>query len=214
MPGKRCAHLTKGSAMIRTATTFILAILLSGIALAEDAVRIVMSTSEGDIEIDLYVDKAPITSGNFLQLVDSGLMDGGSFYRVVSYENDKGSPKIEVIQGGRGDALEGEIDAIDHETTEQSGIRHTDGVISMARGGVGTATSEFFIVIGDQPGLDYGEVRNPDKQGFAAFGKVVNGMDVVRKIQGLQADGPSDSDYTRGQILTDPVAISSVRRVE
>jgi peptidyl-prolyl cis-trans isomerase A (cyclophilin A) len=197
-------------------TFFTLMVILVGTqAIAdEDTVRVLMSTGQGDIEIDLYVDKAPITVGNFLMLVDSGLIDGGSFYRVVSYENDKGSPKIEVIQGGRGDAMEGEIDAIDHETTEQTGILHTDGVISMARGGVGTATSEFFIVIGDQPGLDYGEVRNPDEQGFAAFGMVVSGMDVVRKIQSLPAGGPTESDYTKGQILTEPVTISSVRRAE
>jgi peptidyl-prolyl cis-trans isomerase A (cyclophilin A) len=197
-------------------TFFTLMVILVGTqAIAdEDTVRVLMSTGQGDIEIDLYVDKAPITAGNFLMLVDSGLIDGGSFYRVVSYENDKGSPKIEVIQGGRGDAMEGEIDAIDHETTEQTGILHTDGVISMARGGVGTATSEFFIVIGDQPGLDYGEVRNPDEQGFAAFGMVVSGMDVVRKIQSLPAGGPTESDYTKGQILTEPVTISSVRRAE
>jgi len=200
--------------MIRKTLFVILALLPGGAVFADDSVRIVMSTGEGDIEIELYVKKAPITSGNFLNLVDSGQLDGGSFYRVVTYDNDKGSPKIEVIQGGRGDALEGEIDAIDHETTEQTGILHTDGVISMARGGVGTATSEFFIVIGDQPGLDYGESRNPDRQGFAAFGKVARGMDVVRKIQGMQADGPSDSDYTRGQILTRPVIISTVRRVD
>ena len=198
--------------MIRAATAFIIPILLGGAAWADDTVRVLMSTSQGDIEIDLYLDKAPVTAGNFLKLADDGLLDGGSFYRVVTYDNDKGSPKIEVIQGGRGDALEGEIDAIDHETTEQTGILHTDGVISMARGGVGTATSEFFIVIGDQPGLDYGEVRNPDEQGFAAFGKVARGMDVVRKIQGLPADGPTDSDYTKGQILAEPVIISSVRR--
>jgi len=198
--------------MIRSATTFILAVLLGSACWADDTVRVLMSTTRGEIEIDLYLDRAPITAGNFLQLVDEGLLDGGSFYRVVSYDNDRGSPKIEVIQGGRGDALEGEIDAIDHETTEQTGILHTDGVISMARGGVGTATSEFFIVIGDQPGLDYGEARNPDKQGFAAFGKVASGMDVVRAIQGLPADGPTDSDYTKGQILSEPVSISSVRR--
>jgi peptidyl-prolyl cis-trans isomerase A (cyclophilin A) len=198
--------------MNKTAVAFIFAVCLGSVAIADDSVRIMMSTSEGDIEIDLYVDKAPITAGNFLKLVDGGMMDGGSFYRVVTYENDKGSPKIEVIQGGRGDALEGEIDAIDHETTEQTGILHTDGVVSMARGGVGTATSEFFIVIGDQPGLDYGQPRNPDMQGFAAFGKVVSGMDVVRKIQALPADGQTDSDYTKGQILTEPVIISSVRR--
>ena len=199
--------------MIR-ATTTLVALILGTVAMADDAVRVVMSTSEGDIEIDLYLDKAPITAGNFLKLTDDGLLNGGSFYRVVSYENDRGNPKIEVIQGGRGDALEGEIDAIDHETTEQTGILHTDGAISMARGGVGTATSEFFIVIGDQPGLDHGEPRNEDMQGFAAFGMVVSGMDVVRTIQGLPADGPTDSDYTKGQILTEPVTITSVKRAE
>lgn len=200
--------------MIRNILFVILVVLPGSAVFADDSARIVMSTGEGDIEIELYVKKAPITAGNFLNLVDNGQLDGGSFYRVVTYDNDKGSPKIEVIQGGRGDASEGEIDAIDHETTERTGILHTNGVISMARGGVGTATSEFFIVIGDQPGLDYGESRNPDGQGFAAFGKVVRGMDIVRKIQGLPADGPSDSDYTRGQILTQPVIISTVRRAE
>jgi len=199
--------------MIR-ATSFLVALLLGTAALADNDVSVVMSTSEGDIEIDLYMDKAPVTAGNFLKLIDDGLLDGGTFYRVVSYENDRGSPKIEVIQGGRAGALEGGVDAIDHETTEQTGILHTDGAISMARDGVGTATSEFFIVIGDQPGLDHGEARNADMQGFAAFGMVVSGMDVVRKIQGLPADGPTDSDYTKGQILTEPVAITSVRRAE
>jgi peptidyl-prolyl cis-trans isomerase A (cyclophilin A) len=188
-------------------------ILLGAGALADEGdVRVLMSTSEGDIGIDLYLDKAPVTAGNFLKLVDNGDMDGGSFYRVVSYENDRGKPKIEVIQGGRGGDAEASFGAIDHETTEQTGILHTDGVISMARGDVGTASSEFFIVIGNQPGLDYGEVRNPDAQGFAAFGKVVSGMDVVRTIQSLPAEGPTESDYTKGQILTEPVAISSVRR--
>jgi len=182
-------------------------------AAEEGTVRVLMSTGEGDLEIDLYLDKAPITAGNFLELIDNGDMDGGSFYRVVTYENDKGSPAIEVIQGGLGDASSG-FDTIDHETTEQTGILHTDGVISMARGGVGTANTEFFICIGDQPGLDYGEARNADGKGFAAFGKVVNGMDVVRKINGISADAASDSDYTKGQILSEPVEITSVSRVD
>ncbi|RLA34885.1 MAG: peptidylprolyl isomerase [Gammaproteobacteria bacterium] len=172
-----------------------------------------MSTDMGDIEIDIYADKAPVSAANFLQLVDGGHLDGGTFYRVVSYENDKGSPKIEVIQGGL-NVEEGPFPPIEHETTEQTGILHTDGVISMARGDVGTASTEFFIVIGDQPGLDYGEVRNPDEQGFAAFGKVVSGMDVVRSIKESPADGPSDSDYTKGQMLTEPVAIISVKRAK
>ena len=199
--------------MIKIAAAALIA-FLSTIAVAEDAtVRTIMSTDLGDIEIDLYVDKAPISTANFLQLVDGGHLDGGAFYRVVSYENDKGSPKIEVIQGGL-NVEEGPFPPIEHETTEQTGILHTDGVISMARGDVGTASTEFFIVIGDQPALDYGEVRNPDEQGFASFGKVVSGMDVVRAINESPADGPSDSDYTKGQMLTEPVAIISVKRAK
>lgn len=191
----------------------LLAVLLAfGVAQADEGtVRVTMSTSEGDIDIDLYLDKAPITAGNFLKLVDNGDMDGGSFYRVVTYENDNGSPKIEVIQGGLGAASEG-FDTIDHESTEQTGILHTDGVISMARGAVGTASTEFFICIGDQPGLDHGQPRNADNQGFAAFGKVVSGMDVVRRINAMSADAASDSEYTKGQILAEPVAIERVAR--
>ena len=193
----------------------LIAVLLAGslVHAQEDTVRINMSTSEGEIGIDLYVSKAPITAGNFLKLVDGGHMDGGSFYRVVTFENDNGNPKIEVIQGGLGGASEG-FDTIDHESTEQTGILHTDGVISMARGGVGTASTEFFICIGDQPGLDHGQPRNADNQGFAAFGRVVSGMDVVRRINALPADAPSDSEYTQGQILAEPVAINIVRRAE
>jgi peptidyl-prolyl cis-trans isomerase A (cyclophilin A) len=197
-------------------SAFLPPILLSFISVANaDAgtVRITMTTSQGDIEIDLYTDKAPITAGNFLKLADGEHLDGTSFYRVVTYENDNGNPKIEVIQGGRGDE-ESPFPPIGHETTEQTGILHKDGVISMARGDVGTASSEFFICIGDQPGLDYGNVRNPDEQGFAAFGKVVSGMDVVGRINQSSADAPSDSDYTRGQILNEPVVIVSVRRAK
>lgn len=179
----------------------------------EGTARIRMTTSQGDIDIELYLDKAPVTAGNFLRLVDDGHLDRGTFYRVVTYENDNGNPKIEVVQGGRGDR-ESPFPPIEHETTEQTGVLHKDGVVSMARGDVGTASSEFFICIGDQPGLDYGETRNPDRQGFAAFGKVVNGMDVVRRINRLPAEAPSDSDYTRGQILGDPVEITAVRRVD
>ena len=149
----------------------------------EGTVRIMMSTGEGDISIDLYVDKAPVTAGNFLKLVDHGDLDGASFYRVVNSDNDNGAPRITVIQGGLDDAGEA-FATIEHETTAQTGIRHTDGVISMARGAVGTASTEFFICIGDQPGLDFGATRNPDGQGFAAFGKVVSGMDVINKIKG------------------------------
>lgn len=194
------------------AATLLLAAVASAAIADDDVATIVMTTGVGDIEIELYPGKAPLTAGNFLELVDGGHLDGSTFYRVVTHENDNGNPKIEVIQGGLGDENLSPFEPIGHETTEQTGILHTDGVISMARGDVGTASSEFFICIGDQPGLDYGEVRNPDRQGFAAFGKVVSGMDVVRRIDRLPADAPSDSAYTEGQILTDPVPIVSVRR--
>lgn len=180
---------------------------------AQENVQVLMSTDQGDIEIELYLADAPITAGNFLALTEDGHLDGATFYRVVSYENDKGSPLIEVIQGGLGDRA-GEFESIPLENTEQSGILHTDGVISMARGGVDTASTEFFIILGDQPSLDFGGARNADGQGFAAFGKVINGMDIVRVIQELPANGASDSEYTIGQILSEPVRINSVRRVQ
>jgi peptidyl-prolyl cis-trans isomerase A (cyclophilin A) len=197
--------------MTKTLAGLLALAVCSGAAADETTVRVLMSTSEGDIGIELYPGKAPVTAGNFLELVDNGDLDGGSFYRVVTFGNDRGKPKIEVIQGGLGDAGEG-FDTIAHESTQQTGILHTDGVISMARGAVGTASTEFFICIGDQPGLDYGQPRNADGQGFAAFGKVVSGMDVVRRINGLPADAPSASEYTQGQILTEPVTINTVRR--
>jgi peptidyl-prolyl cis-trans isomerase A (cyclophilin A) len=201
---------------MRILTVAVMASLFSasaGWAADGEAVRVQMATGEGDIVIELYLDKAPVTAGNFLKLIDNGDLDGGSFYRVVNAANDRGSPKIDVIQGGLGNDAEG-FDTIAHETTAETGILHTDGVISMARGGVGTASTEFFICIGDQPGLDHGEARNADGQGFAAFGKVVSGMDVVRRINGLPADAESYSEYTEGQILNDPVSIDRVRRVE
>ncbi len=199
--------------MTSTLIVFMLFVSFMSAANADEGIaRVAMTTGQGDIEIELYLDKAPITAGNFLRLVEGGHLDGGTFYRVVTYENDNGNPKIEVIQGGLGGERESPFDPIPHETTKQTGILHKDGVISMARGDVGTASSEFFICIGGQPGLDYGDTRNPDRQGFAAFGKVIDGMDVVRRINRLPADAPSESEYTSGQILSDPVEIVSVHR--
>lgn len=175
-------------------------------------VRVLMKTSLGDIQLELYPDQAPATVANFLRYVDGGHYDGGTFYRSVTRENDNGSPVIEVIQGGilpRQAPFPGVV----HETTRETGILHTDGVISMARSEPGTAASEFFICIGEQPGLDYGQVRNADKKGFAAFGRVVSGMDVVEKIHRQRADAPSPSEYLKNQILSEPVKILSVTRV-
>lgn len=195
----------------RSATALLAVFLGLSPALAEDIVDVIMSTMHGDIRISLDRANAPLSTANFLRYVDGGHYDGATFYRTVRYDNDNGNPKIEVIQGGLRDA-DAPFDAIDHEDTEQTGILHTDGVISMARDEIGTASSDFFICIGDQPGLDKGEVRNADEQGFAAFGKVVAGMDVVRRIHVSPSSAPGYSEYVAGQIIAEPVLIERVRR--
>lgn len=151
--------------------------------------RVRIDTDAGEILVDVFADKAPITSANFLRYVTEKRYDGGAFYRVVTMQNQPTSPvKIEVIQGGLDADSSKRLPPIAHETNDKTGIKHLDGTISMARSKPGTATSEFFICVNDQPELDFGGKRNPDGQGFAAFGKVVKGMDVVRKIQMAPAD--------------------------
>ena len=125
-------------------------------------------------------------------------------------DNDNGFPKIEVVQGGSNKTFR-DFAAIQLETTKQTGIKHLDGVLSMARGEPNTATSEFFIVIGAQPSLDFGGKRNPDGQGFAAFGRVTKGMDIVKKIHQIRKAQQVEDDYVTGQILAEPVAITNIR---
>jgi len=148
---------------------------------------IFMETKLGIIQIELYPEKAPITSANFLRYIDEKRYQNAYFYRVVHMQNQpENNIKIEVIQGGLGSENNSEeLPPIIHETTLKTGIKHKNGIVSMARLEPGTASSEIFICINDQPELDYGGLRNPDGQGFAAFGKVVSGMDVIRKIQQL-----------------------------
>lgn len=181
-------------------------------ALAADApVVVTLTTTEGEIDVEVFPDKAPLSSADFLRYVDQGLYDGASFYRVVREDNDRGTPKIEVIQGGVDDAKA--LPPIAHETTRQTGIRHRDGTISLARGEPGSGSaSAFFICVGDQPALDFGGTRNPDLQGFAALGRVVRGMDVVRRIQAMPADVPAESEYMQGQMLSNKVVITKARR--
>jgi CubicO group peptidase (beta-lactamase class C family)/cyclophilin family peptidyl-prolyl cis-trans isomerase len=139
-------------------------------------------TEAGTIRVQLDPARAPKTVENFLRYVRAGFFDGTSFYRTVTMANQPDNPvRIEVIQGGADDAKEA-FPPIALERTSVTGLRHVDGAISMARDGPDTATSEFFICVGDQPELDFGGRRNPDGQGFAAFGHVIAGMDVVRRI--------------------------------
>ena len=166
--------------------------------------QVVMKTPYGDIVVEIYTDKAPVTAANFLRYVDEHRYRDAVFYRVVTPDNQPHNKvKIEVIQGGllREDhpAM---LPPIPHETTAMTGLRHLDGTLSMARDAPGTASSEFFICVGDQPELDYGGRRNPDGQGFAAFGRVIRGMDVVRKIQHLPE---------KKQMLVHPVKITMER---
>ena len=168
---------------------FLLACLLS--ACGTPYPRILMETEMGEITLELYPDKAPVTAANFLTYVDENRFEGAVFYRIVRRDNQPGdSIRIAVIQGGLyEDNHPAMLPPILHETTRQTGILHKNGAISMARSHPGTATSEFFICLGDQPELDYNGKRNPDKQGFAAFGKVIHGMDVVKEIHQLPVDG-------------------------
>ncbi len=169
--------------------------------------HVVIETELGDIKIKIYQDDAPVTAANFLKYVDGDHFRGASLYRVVRKGNQPDNDiKIEVIQGGLGRSEhEGRLPPIEHETTDKTGVLHKDGVISMARLAPGTASSEFFICVGDQPELDLGGRRNPAGQGFAAFGKVIAGMDVVRKIHQEPADGQS---------LASPIGITAVLKVD
>ena len=158
-------------------------------------------TEVGTITVALDAARAPKTVENFLRYVRAGFFSGTAFYRTVTMANQPDNPvKIEVIQGGADDAREA-FPPIGLERTSVTGLRHVDGAISMARGGPDTATSEFFICVGDQPELDFGGRRNPDGQGFAAFGRVVAGMDVVRRIH---------TSPVTDQRLAPPIRIVSV----
>jgi peptidyl-prolyl cis-trans isomerase A (cyclophilin A) len=168
-------------------------------------VAVAIETSRGAIEVVLNLRAAPITTTNFLDYVDRGLYDAGHFHRTVTGTNQPNdSVLIEVIQGGFGPDRQGEAGApIPLERTSDTGIRHVDGAISMARRTPDSAVSDFFICIGEQPELDFGGHRNPDGQGFAAFGQVTAGMDIVRAIQ---------TSPHEGQRLTPPVPIRRIRR--
>lgn len=173
---------------------------------AQKKVKCLIKTELGNITIELYPAKAPVTVANFLKYVDAHLYDSSSFFRAVTLNNQpKDSVKIEVIQGGDVDSLK-EFSAIPLETTKQTGLLHKNGTISMARGKPATATSSFFICINDQPSLDFGGKRNRDGQGFAAFGKVIKGMDTVKKIQQLYPN--------QGQYFKPPVRIISITRLK
>jgi len=165
-----------------------------------DKPRVILDTDAGRMVLELELERAPLTVCNFLSYVTDGDYEAGSFFRtVVSATNDNPNP-IDVIQAatprGSDDTLRPPIPL---ERTRDTGLSHVAGAVSMARDGPDTATSSFFIVIHDTPSLDFGGGRNPDGQGFAAFGRLVEGLDVARRIQMAPADAEEQ--------LTPPIAI-------
>jgi len=168
--------------------------------------HVVIITELGNFEVELYPQKAPKTVAAFLRFVDSGYYERSSFYRVLNNNNQPSDAnKTELIQGGiwkNGKKVK--ASKVPHESTATTGILHTTGTISLARLEVGTASTEFFICIGKQPGLDYGGDNNADKQGYAAFGKVVKGMEIVMKISEKE-----DSE----QYFDEPIFIQNIRRL-
>ena len=168
-------------------------------------VPVVIETPLGKIAVEIDAGVAPGTAANFLAYVDAGHYDGGVFHRTVTMANQPNNDvKIEVIQGGFSADYPREMgQGIPLERTSVTGLRHRDGTISMARMTPDSATSDFFICVGDQPELDFGGRRNPDGQGFAAFGRITAGLEVVRAIQ----QSPHEE-----QRLTPPVPIVRIRR--
>jgi len=171
-------------------------------------VRVDLDTTAGRIVVELYPDKAPITVANFLHYVTSRHYDGAKIFRAA---RAPGAPTFGLIQGG------GFMDAarlfrpIVLEPTSKTGLHHGDGAISMARGAPNSAQADFFIVVGDSPAMDANPSVPGDNLGFAAFGRVAEGMDVVHAILAMPTNGHARNPLMQGQILTDPVTITTAR---
>lgn len=172
-------------------------------------VRVNMDTGQGRIVIELETGRAPITAGNFLRYVDQKRYDGANFFRA---SRAPGSVDYGLIQGGVQNDPAKVLPPIKHEPTTKTGIKHTDGTLSIGRNAPGTATSDFFICVGDAPYLDADPSAPGDNLGFAAFGHVVEGMDVVRKILALPTPGKANNPVMKGQMLDPYVPIIRARR--
>ena len=178
----------------------------------DNSPNVIFETDLGQIEIETYPEKAPISAGDFLNYVDRGFYNGEGFYRVVRADNDPRQMGMSLIQGGRLDT-EPKAPFIAHEPTSQTGLRNNSAMVSIARDAPGTGSAAFFFInVGNNNYLDEGGERNPDGAGYATFGKVVKGMDVIKSIQAMEAKGPTDEEVVRGQFLTKPVIIRKAYR--
>lgn len=169
-------------------------------------VKVALKTSKGVIVLELEIERAPITTKNFLRYVDQHRLDGANFYRAMPYGPDDG-----ILQGGDNSRA---LPPIKHEPTSKTGLTHTDGVVSMARMAPGTARGDFFICVGDLSVFDAGRDGTSDKQGFAAFGHVSEGMDLVRAYFHGPVSKTKGVGPMKGQMLDPPVKIISAKRVE
>jgi peptidyl-prolyl cis-trans isomerase A (cyclophilin A) len=174
---------------------------------------VLIETTMGDITVSIETERAPVTAANFLRYVDEDRFDGTHFYRAMHL--DWGEPPNGLLQGGTQMDPDRVLDPIAHEPTSQTRLSHTNGALSMARYDPGTATGDFSIMIKDQTGLDADPTSSdPNLQlGFAVFGYVVDGMDVVQAIHALPPDPEKGEGWMKGQLLAEPVEIVDVRRL-
>jgi peptidyl-prolyl cis-trans isomerase A (cyclophilin A) len=197
----------------------VMALSLASPAVAQEAPNaprtdlVVLETALGDITLAIETERAPVTAANFLKYVDQHRFDGTVFYRAMRL--DWGEQPNGLIQGGTQNDPKRILPPIAHEPTSQTGLRHTVGAISMARFAPGTATGDFSIMVSDQPALDADPNGATDdaKAGFAVFGHVVSGMDVVRTIFGQPTDPNKGEGWMKGQMLAEPVTIVHARRM-
>jgi peptidyl-prolyl cis-trans isomerase A (cyclophilin A) len=172
--------------------------------------RVILRTARGDITLELAADKAPISCANFLRYVAARRFDGAVFYRAMKLAPD---PLIGLVQGGVKNDPAKSYPPIAHESTRMTGLSHKDGTISMARYAPSTATSEFFICIGDIVSLDADPSQSGDNAGFAAFGRVVEGMDVARAILTAPVSSTAGDGVMKGQMLEPEVTILKADRI-
>lgn len=175
---------------------------------ASHDVRVALDTGAGPIIVAVHVDKAPVTAANFLKYVDQKRFDGTAFYRGV------GAADYGFVQGGAQNDPKRILPPIKHEPTSQTGLTHDDGALSMARYAPGSATGDFFIVLGKMPGMDaQPQQASGDNQGFAVFAHVVEGLNVVKAILAAPKSPTAGEGVMKGQMLAAPVRIVTARRV-
>ena len=173
-------------------------------------VKVVLNTSAGPITLELEKQRAPITTANFLKYVDQKRLDGTSFYRALKFPGDA---PVGLVQGGVRGAAKRLLPPIAHESTTKTGLTHDNGAISMARLAPGTATSDFFIILGNLPALDANPDATGDKDGYAVFGHVVEGMDNVIKVLNAPTSATAGEGAMKGQMIEVPIVITTARRL-